>query len=104
MPKVRVRTTEKTSWSFDSLDKAVQLIDGGSSIRNAAKMEAIAPAKLAMLIELKSMFQDIPEDCHEFYKNLKSTEGITDDVDGLGGEPDFKMQTDKQLANLANSV
>ncbi|KAJ8937647.1 hypothetical protein NQ318_002161 [Aromia moschata] len=28
---------KKASWSSDSLEKAIQLIDGGSSIRNAAK-------------------------------------------------------------------
>ncbi|KAG5859122.1 hypothetical protein JTB14_026920 [Gonioctena quinquepunctata] len=41
MPKVRVRTTEKASWSSDSMEKAIQLIDGGSSIRNAAKVMGI---------------------------------------------------------------
>ncbi|KAG5898279.1 hypothetical protein JTB14_008622 [Gonioctena quinquepunctata] len=41
MPKVRVRTTEKASWSSDSPEKAIQLIDGGSSIKNAAKVMGI---------------------------------------------------------------
>lgn len=41
MPKVRVRTTKKSSWSSDSLDKAIQLIDGGSSIRNADEEKVI---------------------------------------------------------------
>ncbi|KAF9809946.1 hypothetical protein SFRURICE_002176 [Spodoptera frugiperda] len=38
--------------------------------------KAIAPAKLA---DLQSMYQYIPEDCHKFYKNLKSMEGMIDD-------------------------
>ncbi|XP_063240182.1 uncharacterized protein LOC134540990 isoform X2 [Bacillus rossius redtenbacheri] len=37
MPKVRVRTTEKASWSSNSLEKAVMLVEGGSSLRNGAK-------------------------------------------------------------------
>ena len=37
MPKVRVRTTEKASWSSNNLENALQLINSGSSIRNAAK-------------------------------------------------------------------
>lgn len=37
MPKVRVRTTQKASWSSESLNKAVQLIEQGYSIRKAAK-------------------------------------------------------------------
>ncbi|KAK9878582.1 hypothetical protein WA026_022652 [Henosepilachna vigintioctopunctata] len=41
MPKAHVRRTEKASWSSDSLDKAIQLIDGGSSIRNATKVMGI---------------------------------------------------------------
>lgn len=55
--------------------------------------KAIAPAKLA---DLQSMYQYIPEDCHKFYKNLKSMEGMIDDVDGFGGEPDFEMQEDDE--------
>ncbi|CAH4033289.1 unnamed protein product [Pieris brassicae] len=51
MPKVRVRTTEKASWSSDSLNKAIQLIDGGSSIRNAAKVMGIPFSSLQKRIK-----------------------------------------------------
>ncbi|KAG7294875.1 hypothetical protein JYU34_002823 [Plutella xylostella] len=51
MPKVRVRTTEKASWSPDSLNKAIRLIDGGSSIRNAAKVMGIPFSSLQKRIK-----------------------------------------------------
>ncbi|CAG9584768.1 unnamed protein product [Danaus chrysippus] len=51
MPKVRVRTTEKASWSSDSLNKAIRLIDGGSSIRNAAKVMGIPFSSLQKRIK-----------------------------------------------------
>lgn len=51
----------------------------------------IAPAKLN---DLESMYQYIPEDSLQFYKTLKSSENITDDVDGFGGEPDFDLQNE----------
>ncbi|CAH4034246.1 unnamed protein product [Pieris brassicae] len=56
MPKVRVRTTEKASWSSDSLNKAIQLIDGGSSIRNAAKVMGIPFSSLQKRIKKGSTF------------------------------------------------
>ncbi|CAH2217449.1 jg19649 [Pararge aegeria aegeria] len=48
----------------------------------------IAPAKLA---DLESMYMFIPEDCVQFYKNLKSSDKFIDDFDGFGGEPDFEI-------------
>jgi len=41
MAKVRARITEKASWSSDSLEKAIKLVDEGSSIRNATKVMGI---------------------------------------------------------------
>lgn len=49
----------------------------------------IAPAKL---VDLQSMYHYIPEDCLQFYRTLQSSEEATDDVDGFGGVPDFKIQ------------
>ena len=57
--------------------------------------KAIAPANLT---DLQSMFQYIPEDCHTFYKNLKSSEGAVDDIDGFGGDLDFEVQEDEHDA------
>lgn len=51
MPKLRVRTTEKASWSSDSLEKAIKLVDGGSSIRNAAKVMGIPFSSLQKRIK-----------------------------------------------------
>lgn len=51
----------------------------------------IAPPKLA---DLQSMYQFIPEDCLQFYRTLKSSDEIIDDIDGFGREPDFDIQDD----------
>lgn len=55
MPKVRVRITEKASWSSDSLEKGVQLIEQqGFSIRKAAKTVGIPFSSLQKRYKNKS--------------------------------------------------
>ncbi|XP_074032567.1 uncharacterized protein isoform X4 [Leptinotarsa decemlineata] len=51
MPKVRVRTTAKASWSSDSLEKAVKLVGGSSSMRNAAELMGIPFSSLQKRIK-----------------------------------------------------
>lgn len=55
MPKVRVRITEKATWSSDSLEKAVQLIEQqGYSIRKAAKTIGIPFSSLQKRYKIKT--------------------------------------------------
>lgn len=54
----------------------------------------ISPAKLN---DLQSLFPYIPEDCIEFYKALRSSEGIIEDVDGYCGSLDFEIEEDVMM-------
>ncbi|KAG5894140.1 hypothetical protein JTB14_024928 [Gonioctena quinquepunctata] len=93
MPKVRVRTTEKASWSSDSMEKAIQLIDGGSSIRNAAKVMGIPFSSLQKRVKKGSALGPhlgrftvfSPEAEAELANlvevNIKHQEGGTNEVD-----------------------
>nr|XP_023022966.1 uncharacterized protein LOC111511186 [Leptinotarsa decemlineata] len=51
MLKVRIRTTAKASWSSDSLEKAIKLVEGGSSMRHAAKLMGISFSSLQKRIK-----------------------------------------------------
>ncbi|XP_038213346.1 uncharacterized protein LOC119833422 [Zerene cesonia] len=81
MSKVRVRTTEKASWSSDSLNKAIQLIDGGSSIRNAAKVMGIPFSSLQ--------------------KSIKKGSTL---APHLGRFTVFSREEDAELANLVKKI
>lgn len=54
MPKARARTTEKASWSSDTVRKAKQLIEGGATMRNAAKTMGIPFSSLQKRIKKDS--------------------------------------------------
>ncbi|GBP58888.1 hypothetical protein EVAR_54682_1 [Eumeta japonica] len=57
MPKSRPRSTNKAQWSSDTLSKAENLINGGLSIRQAAKFMDIPFSSLQK--RLKNRFANL---------------------------------------------
>lgn len=43
------------------------------------------------LINKKKNYQSIPNDCIDYYKNLKGDDAVIDDIDGYCDEPDFDL-------------
>lgn len=81
MPKVRVRTTEKASWSSNNLENALQLINSGSSIRNAAKTMGIPFSSLQKRVKKGSTLGP-----------------------HLGRYTVFSLDTESELANLVKKM
>lgn len=53
------------------------------------------PITQAKLDDLKSLFNFIPEDCLNFYRNLKGMEG-PDFIEGFSGHQDFDLEEDEE--------
>jgi hypothetical protein len=47
------------------------------------------------LDDLTSMFNLIPEDCHEFYMHLKGNSNLREDILGYGQTIDFDLEEDE---------